>query len=118
MAYLFLDTSQGLTVGVLNDDFTWKEYMTSEESKSSGRIHKDIDDILKKTNCLWDNLLGIIISSGPGSYTGMRVSEGLAQILELESHHIYSFYHFEVPKFFSLYGNKYSWLYNLPYGRK
>jgi tRNA threonylcarbamoyladenosine biosynthesis protein TsaB len=37
-------------------------------------------------------------SAGPGSYTGMRLAEGIAQVLDWESNNVYSFYHFDVPQ--------------------
>lgn len=96
MAYLFLDTSSYLNCGVLNSSFEWDDYIKTDIAKSSGHVHGVLDELLEKNNIQWSELDGLIVSSGPGSYTGMRVSEGIAQILEIDQLPIYSFYHFEV----------------------
>ena len=43
------------------------------------------------------DLLGIIGVMGPGSYTGIRMTDGILQMLKWAGLPVYSFYHFEVP---------------------
>lgn len=71
--------------------------MSLDEKKPSEIIHFEIFNLLKKYDL---KLSGIqcFVSSGPGSYTGMRLSEGVAQIFELSHIPVYSFYHFDVPR--------------------
>ena len=40
----------------------------------------------------------VFLINGPGSYTGIRISEGVGQVLELADKKIYSFHHFIVPQ--------------------
>ena len=97
MHSLFIDSTSGLVIGLLDPKYNWIEYMSLNEKKPSEIIHFEIFNILKKHNLKFSNIQ-IFISSGPGSYTGMRLSEGIAQVFELEKIPVYSFYHFEVPR--------------------
>ena len=101
MYSIYLDSSAGLVVGLLNPDFTWLEYSELNEKKPSEIIHFEIFQLLRKNNL---NLKDVrcFLASGPGSYTGMRLSEGLGQIFELSKIPVYSFYHFDVPRFIGI----------------
>lgn len=103
-----MDTTDHLVVGLLNESFGWVDYLEVEGAKNSGRIHAAIFDMLKKAGLEAKDLSGIFQNSGPGSYTGMRVSEGIAQIFEWEQIPVYSFLHFEVPSFLGIESGK--WL--------
>lgn len=98
MHSLFVDSTSGLVIGLLDSNFCWLEYINSDEKKPSEIIHFEIFKLLEKHNLNFSDMQ-CFISSGPGSYTGMRLSEGLAQVLELAHVPIYSFYHFDVPAF-------------------
>jgi len=91
MAYLFLDTSRGFNFGLLSDEYDWIEFKKLEVKKTSQIIHKEIHSLLESHNLDIKSLSGVFILSGPGSYTGMRVAEGVAQIFELEGITIFSF---------------------------
>lgn len=97
MHSLFVDTTLGLDVGLLDSDYTWVEYLSLDEKKPSEIIHHEIYNLLKKYDLNLEDMQ-CFISSGPGSYTGMRLSEGFAQVFELYKIPVYSFYHFNVPK--------------------
>ncbi len=109
MHYLFLDSTLGLTVGLLDSSFAWVELKNLESKKPSEIIHAEIFNLLKKYNLRWQDI-ECFATSGPGSYTGMRLSEGIVQILEFSGIPIYSFYHFEVPKLSGI--NKGFWITN------
>jgi tRNA threonylcarbamoyladenosine biosynthesis protein TsaB len=96
MNIFFLDTSNGLTVGLYKNN-SWISYEQFEEKKPSEVLHRKIFEIAHKHNVLIENSTFISIA-GPGSYTGMRLSEGMAQILKICGTKIFSFYHFEVPR--------------------
>ena len=96
--YLFIDTTKDITVGLLNREFEWIEYEFFENAKGSALIHKCIYDQLERQNIGLDNIEGLVQLAGPGSYTGMRVSEGVSQIFRWQKFKTYSFYHYEVPK--------------------
>ncbi len=97
MHYLFIDSTLGLNIGLLNGQYEWVEFLTFDSKKPSEIIHAEIFQLLNKHQLNLKSL-ECFATSGPGSYTGMRLSEGLVQILGLSGIKIYSFYHFEVPK--------------------
>ncbi len=110
MAYLFIDTTSILTIGVLDSKCQWLALKKIETKKPSETIHFLIDEMLKSLNLEIKNLLKVITCSGPGSYTGMRLSEGIVQILELAGTSACTFYHFELPSLSSK--NPYFWISN------
>lgn len=97
--FLFIDTTQDITLGLLDKDCSWKSYQFFENVKGSAVIHKYIYDVLKEHDVALRSIEGIIQIAGPGSYTGMRVSDGLSQIFDWEGFKTYSFYHYDVPRF-------------------
>lgn len=99
--YLYVDSSDGLVCGLLHRDrenFEWCDFREFEGVKASMILHGQIHEILGSNQTSLDQVSGLIISSGPGSYTGIRLAEGLAQIFEWRNYPVYSFYHFQVPQ--------------------
>lgn len=97
MHSLFIDSTSGLDIGLLDNKFNWVEYHSLDEKKPSEVIHTEIYRLVQ-THGLDLKNMRLFVTSGPGSYTGMRLSEGLAQIFEMSSLPVFSFLHFEVPK--------------------
>lgn len=96
MHYFFLDTTNGLTIGLLNKNLQWLSFEKRDEKKPSEVVHTIINDQLVKYN-LKVNEITLISIAGPGSYTGMRLSEGIAQMFKVCGVKILSLFHFEVP---------------------
>ena len=96
---LYIDTSHSLTVGLIDDNYTWLDFHESEELRSSGIIHFKIDEILKNNQKEISQINKIFIANGPGSYTGVRVGEGIGQIFQWQNVETYSFHHYQVPGF-------------------
>ena len=98
MYSLFVDTTNQLTFGLLTDKWVWKDYFHSSELRTSAvKIHALIFEMLKKHNLGMSDIGKIFFLNGPGSYTGVRVSEGMAQVFKWLSLETYSFYHQDVP---------------------
>lgn len=95
---LFIDSTSDITVGLLNDDFKWLEYNYIKGQKGSAVIHKYIQEVLDKNNSSIEKLNYLIQVAGPGSYTGMRVSDGIKQIFSWQGIKTLSFYHYQVPE--------------------
>lgn len=98
MAHLFIDTTVNLILGTLSKEYKWIEYEKSSGIKSSKYIHGMIHTLLNNSGMDFSSIDNFFYVAGPGSYTGMRLSEGMAQIIEWQGLKINSFYHFEVPK--------------------
>jgi len=98
MAYLYIDSSQYCILGLLSDNFEWKKFEELHSVKSSAKIHGLIHSVLESEGLKIKDLKGLFMVAGPGSYTGMRLSEGLGQVLEWQKLPTYSFYHFDIPK--------------------
>jgi tRNA threonylcarbamoyladenosine biosynthesis protein TsaB len=99
---LFLDTTFGITVGLLDDQNEWLDYSFVDGQKGSAVIHKIILDLLEKNNLSIENVKALFQIAGPGSYTGMRVSDGISQIFDWQNITTYAFYHFDVPKLLNI----------------
>ena len=96
--YLFVDTTNDITLGLLNDKFEWLEYKFLESKKSSAELHYLVYELLLEFNLEVSGLTAVIYCAGPGSYTGMRVSAGMTDILGSSGVKVNSFYHFNVPE--------------------
>jgi tRNA threonylcarbamoyladenosine biosynthesis protein TsaB len=95
--YLYFDSSDFLVLGVLNDKFDWIEYLEFPDKKSASQIHPLLNDLTNKHGISPLSFDGVFICSGPGSYTGIRLSENFAQLFEWQNIKVYSFFHHEVP---------------------
>lgn len=100
MSSLFIDTTGHFTIGLLSSDWKWREYSYSPELRSSAsKIHSSLYHLLKNQGMSIKDVERVFFLNGPGSYTGVRVSEGMAQIFSWLSLQTYSFYHHDVPRF-------------------
>lgn len=99
MSYsLFVDSSEFLTIGLLDKELKWAEFETYKNKKSSGVFHGLLEEILVKHELDLFKLERVFYCAGPGSYTGVRLVEGFAQILRWKEIKTNSFYFFDVPK--------------------
>jgi len=98
MSYLFLDSVSNLKYGLIDNQFKWIEFVETNEIKSSAVIHKLIYELAQKYHIDLKKLTGIIKVSGPGSYTGMRVAEGVSNIFEWQGVSTFAFYLYEIPE--------------------
>ncbi|WP_127717689.1 hypothetical protein [Halobacteriovorax sp. HLS] len=108
MSYLFIDTSDHLVLGLLNSDYEWIEFIETTDKKSSASIHSKIYNLLEKNGLKIKEIKALFQIAGPGSYTGMRMSEGISQVLEWQNIPIYSFYHFVIPQILGI--DKGAWI--------
>lgn len=95
--YLFVDTTKEITVGILDKNFAWSSYKNLTGVKGSAQIHASIHTACLENQIQVRDLMGIVQIAGPGSYTGMRVSDGISQILRWQNIKTYSLYHFDIP---------------------
>lgn len=102
MNYLFIDTTSNLIIGLLSEEFKWLAFEELDTNKTSEVIHARIFEILGKNNLGPQDNFEIFSLCGPGSYTGMRISEGVNQIFEMEGKKVYSFASFEIIDFLKI----------------
>lgn len=95
--YLFIDTTKDITLGVLDQEFNWLQYDYYHAAKGSAQIHAYIHEACRRQNIKTADLDGLVQVAGPGSYTGMRVSDGVSQIFNWQNFKTYGFYHYDVP---------------------
>jgi tRNA threonylcarbamoyladenosine biosynthesis protein TsaB len=99
MSYsLFVDSSEFLTIGLLDKDLNWAHFETYKNKKSSGVFHGLLEEVLTNHDTDLFKLERVFYCAGPGSYTGVRLVEGFAQILRWKNIKTNSFYFFDVPK--------------------
>jgi tRNA threonylcarbamoyladenosine biosynthesis protein TsaB len=99
---LFLDSSHFIQVGIIDEDHQWVDHRVIFEKKGSSIIHGEIFNLLNKNDISFSDIGDVFIINGPGSYTGVRLAAGVAQVLELDGKNIYSFYHYEIPTFLGI----------------
>ena len=58
------------------DSLVWQAHRKLAET-----LHAHIDKLLTNNKCLLDNLDGIVIYEGPGSFTGLRIGMSVANAL-------------------------------------
>ena len=95
--YLYIDTSDHLVLGLLDENLEFLDLLDFPETKSSAIIHQNIFDLFQRHQASPLALKGVIQAAGPGSYTGVRLSYGIVQIFKWHGVACYGFYHFEVP---------------------
>jgi tRNA threonylcarbamoyl adenosine modification protein YeaZ len=78
MQQLFIDTSlKGLSLALLSQDKS-VTYLCTREKKADSSIATSVKDLLSKTSISPKDISRIVVSKGPGSFTGIRL--GLAWV--------------------------------------
>lgn len=111
---IYIDTSCHLVLGLFNlsdllndnigDNDFWIDYVYRPNNKSATIIHDHLYQMLTKNHLDIGKVETVFQAAGPGSYTGMRISHGIAEVLTLFDKKKYAFYHFEVPKYLGIEG--------------
>lgn len=96
--YLYLDTSENLTLALFDSSYKLVDLREVESKKTSLILQSCLNDLLRTVNVNLLELDAIIFCAGPGSYTGMRVGQGFVDICKWQGVKVYSFYHFMIPK--------------------
>ena len=97
MKSLFIDTTEEIALGILGENLEFEEYCHFSNKYSASRIHFHLNNILQKHKIPLKDIKRLYVASGPGSYTGLRVTEGIAQIMKWQGKEVLSFYQFEIP---------------------
>ena len=98
MSAIYLDTTKNMTIGLLDGNLSWIKLQSFDDFKSTEGLHLKLLEMLNESGLKIEEINTLFSAAGPGSYTGMRVSEGIAQILKWQGIKTNSFYHFQVPE--------------------
>ena len=97
MSYLYLDTTYDVTIGILSESLEWVDFIKVQGQKASRTLQLETHRLLEKHGLELSEFQGLFTVAGPGFYTGLRLSEGFADVLKFFDIPHYSFYSFEVP---------------------
>ncbi|HLW58116.1 MAG TPA: hypothetical protein VKY27_12050 [Bacteriovoracaceae bacterium] len=96
MAYLFVDSTYDLTLGLLKDNFSWAKYVHFPNQKASEILQIEVLKMCSEFNVEVPNLTSVIHIAGPGFYTGLRLSEGFVDVLKFSGIKSYSYYTYDI----------------------
>lgn len=97
MAALFIDSTYDITLGVLDDELGWINFETYYGQKASSVIQKEAHEMLKKSQLGILDISSVVTVAGPGFYTGLRLSEGFADVLSFSGIKNFSFFSYDIP---------------------
>lgn len=97
MSYLYLDTTYDGTIGILSESLEWVDFIKVQGQKASRTLQLETHRLLEKHGLELSEMDAIFTVAGPGFYTGLRLSEGFADVLKFFGIPHYSFYSFEIP---------------------
>lgn len=81
MTSLFIDTSdKDVSIGIIKDNIILAQKQESIPNKHSIYTTSYIDELLKKTNLLANDIDKILVVNGPGSFTGIRIGVTIAKV--------------------------------------
>ncbi|MBI1308398.1 MAG: tRNA (adenosine(37)-N6)-threonylcarbamoyltransferase complex dimerization subunit type 1 TsaB [Proteobacteria bacterium] len=81
---LVLDTSfSGLSMGIFDDTNQEVESFTSATPRSSDVLHTQLHQLLERHHIPPQSLTRLAVTTGPGSFTGIRIGLAVAQALAL-----------------------------------
>jgi tRNA threonylcarbamoyladenosine biosynthesis protein TsaB len=98
LTILFVDTTYDICLGLLGDDLKWIEIRTQKGQRASAVLQNQVYGICKEHEIFPADLKGIISVAGPGFYTGLRLSQGFADIFKVFGVPSMSFYTYEIPR--------------------
>ena len=98
MASLFIDTSHHPICALLDNEYNWMDCREGRSGRDNVFIHTSIEQMLEKHSMDIEQITSVFTMAGPGSYTGIRVAAGMADIFEWRGLSVFSCLHFEIPR--------------------
>lgn len=68
-------------VGIFKDEEKLAYEKWQAHRELSQTIHQQISDLLKSQKAEWADISGVVVFSGPGSFTGLRIGASVANAL-------------------------------------
>ena len=82
MSVLAIDTSnKTLSVAIIKDEGTIVEQTVPDTLQHSVKLMPAIQEVLQESQVSMQELTGVIVAKGPGSYTGLRIGVTVAKTL-------------------------------------
>ena len=82
MNLLLIDTSnQPMSIALMNDDEVLAIKTTNSKKDHSSQLMPGIQSLFNESNLKKQELDGIVVAKGPGSYTGVRIGVTVAKTL-------------------------------------
>lgn len=97
MAYLFIDSTYDITLGILDAQTGWSRFERFLGQKASSVLQKETHHLLESIQLSMTDIEGIVTVAGPGFYTGLRLSEGFADVLQFLGKPKFSFFSYDIP---------------------
>jgi tRNA A37 threonylcarbamoyladenosine modification protein TsaB len=97
LSTLFLDTSYNQTIGLLDERGQWLRKRQLTGQRSSSVLHHELHEMLKEAAIAPQGIQRVFYVAGPGFYTGLRISHGMADMLRLLGCELMNIYNFEIP---------------------
>lgn len=99
MASLFIDSTYDITLGILNEELGWLRFQRYLGQKASSIIQVETHSLLKSVGLSMKDISQVLTISGPGFYTGLRLSEGFADVMVFHGASHFNFLSYDIPKF-------------------
>jgi tRNA threonylcarbamoyladenosine biosynthesis protein TsaB len=97
LAILYVDTTYDITLGLLDEKLEWLSFKRYQGQKVSSVLQLETFHMCQEHQLKPSELNAVVTVAGPGFYTGLRLSEGLADVFTFFGIPHYSFYSYEVP---------------------
>lgn len=97
MSVLFIDSSYDISLGLLNEAGQWHDFRSFRGHRASHTLQAEAHKLLQGAQVNLKELKGVVSLAGPGFYTGLRLSEGFADVTSFFQIPHYSFYSYEIP---------------------
>jgi tRNA threonylcarbamoyladenosine biosynthesis protein TsaB len=97
LASLFIDSTYDITLGILDDDLGWIKFQRYFGKKASVIIQKETHQLLQSSKISMQDIQQVITIAGPGFYTGLRLSEGFADVMTFMGSRHLNFLSYEIP---------------------
>ncbi len=98
MASLFIDSTYDITLGILDEGLGWIKFEKFYGQKVSNIIQQQTHVLLQQSGLRLSQMDSIITVAGPGFYTGLRLSEGFADVMTFSDIKHHSFLSYSVPQ--------------------
>lgn len=97
MASLFIDSTYDITLGILDDELGWIKFERFFNQKASAIIQKETHQLLQEAKLSMKDLQQVTTIAGPGFYTGLRLSEGFADVMTFMGARHLNFMSYDIP---------------------